>query len=87
MGLPTEERAVEALGGVLVCSVEFNPAEGAGGVLIDVCHSGKKCTPIRVGGLSTGDESKAFTAEITEFAGSFVKSPATVLERVLVPVR
>ncbi len=40
MGLPAEERTVETLGGVLVGGVEFNPAEGASGVLVDVCHSG-----------------------------------------------
>src|SRR6202521_5937292 len=42
LGNPAEERVVEVLGGVLVGGVEFNPAEGAGRMLVDVCHSGRK---------------------------------------------
>ena len=53
---PAKQRAVKTLSGVLVGSVEFNPAKGTGGVLVDVCHSGTKCTPNRGRGLSTGDE-------------------------------
>jgi hypothetical protein len=41
VGFPAEERAVKTLGGVLVGGVEFNPAEGTGGMLIDVCHGGE----------------------------------------------
>src|SRR5208282_3769842 len=38
VGFPAEKCAVETLGGGLVGGVEFNPAEGAGGMIIDICH-------------------------------------------------
>ena len=39
IGVPAKERYVKLLGSGLVSCVEFNPAEGTGGVLINVCHS------------------------------------------------
>jgi len=39
LGIPAEECVVELLRSGLVGGVKFNPAEGTGGVLIDVCHN------------------------------------------------
>src|ERR1039458_8993813 len=64
MGFPAEERAVEALGGVLVGGVEFNPAERAGGMLVDVCHSGGILHQIGPATLKNMKES--FNAEMAE---------------------
>jgi hypothetical protein len=38
----------------LVGGVEFNPAEGTGGMLVDVCHGGGILHQIWAGELSTG---------------------------------
>jgi hypothetical protein len=77
---PSEERGVETFGGVLIGGVEFDPAEVAGGVLIDVCHGGRSLHLVSGDGLSgkkycfnrcfgSGDE-KCFTTENTEIQGT-----------------
>src|SRR5208337_2120224 len=66
MRFPSEKRAVKTLGGGLVGSMKFNPAEGASGMLINVCHGGRSLHQIWAAGYQREVKAKGVSAGIVD---------------------